>query len=431
MDHRSYEHELFKDSKNYFIDPWGGVIVKNFNPKKKKLASFSSMKEYKRSNIQLWIRCNALVFRDPQQQIFPVFACETCDKMLHLDTLSLNQTREQIRRYQCVHSIAAEKIVKSLGEWQELFQVDFTDMEIQDECYKVQLNEQIQHVTLESDNEKGSFLALVRMKSQKKVSILSSINSRTLTPVCLSVCSRKPCKCFWRYKKLVESEIRAQHPGQEIEIEHYWQNRKTMKSVPKHYDEEEPVHHNITRFTFPVKKDPFLHQKFQEKLQGNLQIPSKIIPPYNEEYKCKHNNSFISSDDALFEIAKKSTIYSAMSETTSDSIIVFGRRSNGSCKCVQQPDTHELLLWNLGNGRLIEYEYLLSSLHQWYAGQTYTSQVSARKTFFDNLSRETTLTSSDLDNAVTGLVKLCNLDRSIFECKDCGDTPKYIIGKHN
>ena len=39
MDHHSYEHELFKDSKNYFIDPWGGVIVKNFDPKRKKLAS--------------------------------------------------------------------------------------------------------------------------------------------------------------------------------------------------------------------------------------------------------------------------------------------------------------------------------------------------------------------------------------------------------
>ena len=135
------------------------------------------------------------------------------------------------------------------------------------------------------------------------------------------------------------------------------------------------------------------------------------------------------SHDALFPIAKSTTIYSAMSETTSESIIVYGRRSK-ECKCVQQPDTHDLLLCNLGAGRLIEYEYLFSSLHQWYAGQPFSSQVSARKSFFDNLSRWSTLTSHDLDSAVTGLCHKMKLDKSIFQCKDCGDTPAYIIGKY-
>ena len=251
MDYLSYEHELFKDDKNFFIDPWGGVIVKNFDKNTHKLASFKTMRKYRLSNIKLWIRCNVLVFRDLQQQVFPVFACETCDKMLHLDTLALNQTREDLNIYKCEHSLASEKVVSSLGNWQELFQVDFRDMEIQDECYKLQLNEHIEHVTLESDKEKGSFLALVRIKSKRKVSILSSINTRTIKPVCINSCStKKACKCFWQYKKLVEAELAAQYEGEEIEIEHYWDRRKTTKGVPNHYEEDEEVHHNKTQFIF-------------------------------------------------------------------------------------------------------------------------------------------------------------------------------------
>ena len=255
-------------------------------------------------------------------------------------------------------------------------------MEIQDECYKLRLNEHIEHVTLESDKEKGSFLALVRIKSKRKVSILSSINTRTIKPVCINSCStKKACKCFWQYKKLVKAELAAQYEGEEIEIEHYWDRRKTTKGVPNHYEEDEEVHHNKTQFIFPIKNDPYLHIKFQEKQRGNLEIPSKIIPKYSEEYKCKHDNTFIMNEDALIQISNRIIIYNALSEETFDSIIMYGRRSSGTCKCVQQPDTHDLLLWNLGGGRLIDYEYVVSSLHQWYAGQPFSSQVSALTDF--------------------------------------------------
>ena len=238
-----------------------------------------------------------------------------------------------------------------------------------------------------------------------------------MTPVCINQCSKKPCKCFWLYKKHSEAQIAEQHPGEEIEVEHYWQIKKTTQSVPNHYDGCDEPRHNRTAFIFPVKNDPILSQKFNEKLQGNLEIPSQVIPMFNAELKCKHNNIFNDNDDALFPISKKTTIYSAMSETTTDSIIIYGRRSK-MCKCVQQPDTHDLLLWNLGAGRLMEYEYLFSALHQWYAGQPFSNQVSARKSFFDNLSRWSTLTSNDLDRAVTGLAKCMKIDKGVLNFKD-------------
>ena len=38
---------------------------------------------------------------------------------------------------------------------------------------------------------------------------------------------------------------------------------------------------------------------------------------------------------------------------------IFGRRSVGKCRCVQQPDTHSFLLWNLGNSIFLAYSLLI------------------------------------------------------------------------
>ena len=426
MDFHVYDRHLFKDGSNYHIDPWGGVIMKNLDPRRSRIANFSSMREYKNSRIDLWVRCSALVFRDPQGALFHVFACETCAQMFSLETFSINQTPADLEKYKCVHSLLAEKIVKSLGDWQQLFQLDTNSLAQNDECFKVQLNTHIQHHTFESEN---SFLAVVkRNKNKNKVSILSSLNSKTKTPLCMR-CSRKPCKCFWVYKRLTEDKVAADHPGEDIEVEHYWQRKKTSKPVPSHYDDvDDHESYNNTPFKYPIFRDASFHQKFVDKVLGTLEIPENIIPSTNQTKCKKHGNLFSNDDSHLVLLYNKTTIHNKLCETLTSSKI-FARRTVSGCKCLLQPDTHEYLLWNLGNGRLIDYTMILDAAHQWAHGLTLTSQISARNTYFNNLKIHSTLTENDLDRAVTGFCALMEFEKSDFACIDCGDTPRYILGE--
>ena len=61
------------------------------------------------------------------------------------------------------------------------------------------------------------------------------------------------------------------------------------------------------------------------------------------------------------------------------------------------------LLWNLGNGMMISYTYLLHSLHAWQSGLPLNAQVKARRTSFENLRLQTSLTEADLNRSLTGI----------------------------
>ena len=61
-------------------------------------------------------------------------------------------------------------------------------------------------------------------------------------------------------------------------------------------------------------------------------------------------------------IHKKITIVTMENEVESETNI-YGRRSAGKCKCVQQPDTHSYLLWNLGNSLFLSYHLLIRSVY--------------------------------------------------------------------
>ena len=423
MDYQVYARQLFKDDANFHIDPWGAVLMRNLNPRTNKLAQFSSLRDYKKEKIALWVRCIALVFRNPQGNLFHAFACETCPMMFSLSSFSMKQSPADLQKYKCTHSLLAETIVSSLGDWQELFRLNTNDLAQNDECFKIDLNNHIKHHTFASEN---SFLAVV--KRNKKVSILSSLNSKTKTPYCINICSRKPCKCFWLYKRLTEAQAAENHPGEDIEVEHYWQRKKTSKPLPEHYEDIDKFeHHNETPFKYPIFRDNFLHNKFMEKVLGNLEIPENLIPTLKEMQTCKHNNLFSNDDSDFVMLYNKTTVHNKLCETGTSSKI-FARKTVSGCKCMLQPDTHQYLLWNLGNGRLIDYSMLLDAAHQWAHGLTLTSQIAARNAYFNNLKIHSTLTENDLDRAVTGFCALMEFEKSDFACIDCGDTPSYIIG---
>ena len=120
------------------------------------------------------------------------------------------------------------------------------------------------------------------------------------------------------------------------EVEHYWDQRKTVKSVPAHFEDDDYIHHNKTTFEYPIFRDQTLLQKFIDKQQGNFELPQQIIPTFNEENKCKHLNIFIRSDEALIPVSQQSVIYSQTSETLS-AMKVYARRSAARAYSSQIP----------------------------------------------------------------------------------------------
>ena len=120
------------------------------------------------------------------------------------------------------------------------------------------------------------------------------------------------------------------------------------------------------------------------------------------------------------KVFTESTEYIVDSET-------YGRPSAGNCKCVLQADTHELLLWNLGSGKFVSYNFLLSSVHKMTVGMAMNAIVSSRELSLNSIGLQTTFTVKDLDRSLTGFAKLMKFRKEDFQCNQCGDTPQYIV----
>ena len=252
-----------------------------------------------------------------------------------------------------------------------------------------------------SDDE--TFLALVLLQTKSKVAILASLNTKTKTPLCINICSKKPCKCLLKYRKLIEAAVEAQNPDEDVEPEFFWYRRKRpTREAPAHYQDEDEMLHNHEKFKYPIFRDHELLEKFQQHHLGNLIIPEELEPTWSETLFCRHGSLFDQRDEKMIIVAKKITIIEQTGETTQYTK-VFGRKSiSPTCKCVQQPSGHQFILWNLGNGIFISYKYLLWSLHSWQSGLPMNAQVKARQTSFDNLRLQTILTESDLNRSLTG-----------------------------
>ena len=80
--------------------------------------------------------------------------------------------------------------------------------------------------------------------------------------------------------------------------------------------------------------------------------------------KCKHGSQFKSNNDNLYRESTNFLLHSELSEQIF-SIPVFARCSVGPCKCLQKVDGTKFLIWNLGNGRFIDFTLLHSYMQKW------------------------------------------------------------------
>ena len=71
---------------------------------------------------------------------------------------------------------------------------------------------------------------------------------------------------------------------------------------------------------------------------------------------------------------------------------------------MDQPDTTDVLLWNLGNSKFIQLNYVLTALHNLFHGQGISVTAGSRASNFSvTLGCSTTLTDKLLEKAVIGL----------------------------
>ena len=334
MNLANYERQLFKESSpNSFILPWGQVLLRNLS-KKGDLLLYANHRQFRKSKVPVWICCKVLIFRSGQR-FYPVYDCNHCDQMKHLETLTVDQEEEIINTYKCIHSKMADIVMMRSGEqWQDLWEVDLTDVTPEDQVIQVSNADHIKYQTLREDN---LFLAAVKSERLQKISILHSTTKLMKNPVC-SNCSTRSCRCFYLYKRLVREEQEEENPG--VPVTHFW-DRICLPSRQREAEEDYNVNHrnhNKKKILFPPSRDPELSRMLDDKRKGELQYPERFVPEFNISAKCKHGNGFDPLDQNLILLSEESTIYSVNDEEQRK-IPVYGRGTGGACLCVEEPDT--------------------------------------------------------------------------------------------
>ena len=80
-----------------------------------------------------------------------------------------------------------------------------------------------------------------------------------------------------------------------------------------------------------------------------------MIPRFEAENKCvRHGNLFKENDELLRLSATHVVLYEENKETVYPCKVYY-RETEGHCKCQQQYDGHDLLLFHMGLGRMVCY----------------------------------------------------------------------------
>ena len=204
--------------------------------------------------------------------------------MKHFQSLKVDQKLDDLLPQLCIHSVAANHFRG--GDWEDFWPCG---LQPTDETYDIDCNSSTEFVTLR--NTQQFFLAAVRMRGEKNISILFNNTSRQIRPECSSH-KHRGCKHFHFYKQKIEEQVRAENPGLlEYNYDaygHFWDRKaRDQVTVPKPaqlYDDD--THHfrqhgfNKTRFDFPLRRDPALQKKIAE-INKNFESANPAITNKN------------------------------------------------------------------------------------------------------------------------------------------------------
>ena len=336
--------------------------------------------------------------------------------------MKLDQSKEELEDLKCVHSKVADKFFPN---WDDHWTV--ADLEDTDESYKVFCNQDIQVQTI---CEEGRFLAA--MQTDGEVTLLFTVGKKQKFPLCSRVnCSKQvKCICYRKYKKILQ-----EGEDDDDDSSYYWDKRSTKKSnVVEHFLERKAAEdhrikhgYNRTKFKFPIKRCPNLREKFVRRVNGSFDLPDKIIPTYDCQVHCQHDEEYSQEDDKLILISENIIVFTESCDRVF-SIPSYGRPSAGNCKCVLQADTHDLLLWNVGSGQFIDYLFLHNHLQKMViSGIAMNATFNARLTSLNAIGMKSSLTYSLFLRACTGYAQMLEFEKEDFLCPDCGESPSYLV----
>ena len=188
--------------------------------------------------------------------------------------------------------------------------------------------------------------------------------------------------------------------------------------------------YNLTPFEYSIKRDPVLQAKFANRMNGQFNIPGSLKPDFVAALVCKDGFGFDDSEDRhmCVQTSMNLIIYTHMHDLLKD-IITLARPTTpvGSCRCLHQYDAHENLLWNLSRGRMVDYCFLHSFVHQIGDGTPMNSIYQSRVRTLASLGIQSTLSYEDFERACSGYVSMITFRKDDFMCTNCGQIPKHIV----
>ena len=420
MNFNTYRRILFKPGeKTTFILPWAKILVANCDAKG--LVSYKNMAKYLKKRNPLFAVLSLLVFKE-NQEYFPVMQCNICASMQGLESLSMNQSQQNLNQQKCLHSLIGDSILEAHPEdWKAIWPVPYDDIEDNDEAFSVACNQDIEHVTLIDEKR---LVAAVFNKTKQKVSILATLTNRSRVPICFT-CASRPCPCY----KLYKSKVAEENEGNNAYIP-YADRRRNRGRVSQHYEEFMPFPYlgfNRTSFLYPLHRNEEFHQNFIQHLNGELQMPEAFLPTYDPQLSCAHGSQFDPDDNKLVKKYDEVVLFYESSETKRP-IKMFGRPTIDECKCLVLPDTHKYCFQNLGGGMLMSYSYCLSLFNSFCNGVPSNSSYLTRSDNFSAIGTKTLLTQQMLNKGVRGFCTNLQFHKEDWTCDDCGgDTPDYIV----
>ena len=162
------------------------------------------------------------------------------------------------------------------------------------------------------------------------------------------------------FEKPSESEISNEDLGDE-EIDQYEptpDGEEKEHGFEDHYLKTPPKHlrgylygYNYQSIVYPFSDSPEQQRVWVERMGGVVNIPSKLIPEFDADERCKHNNAYNGRDDTLCQESKNLCLFNDLGERIFNTQ-VFARPTVGPCSCLQRFDGSPLLIWNLGKARI-------------------------------------------------------------------------------
>ena len=432
----SYYQQISEHVGKYFFkSPWGGCILRNCFCNSGELLEFSKINHYEKftreENKLLWLHLKLKVFKLPTQIVYyGVFVCPQCTTMSAVDGLSFTQSPEDIRLKLCYHSLVASMLI---GEWRSFWSVSLSPS---DEVFNVFPNPEETFTTFVSQSTETALLAGV-LDSNKKISILYCVTSRQEVPFCTS-CVRRKCHHYRQFLSYTEQaqgqgeavsgEVIGEYdPKHDTEEEDFGHEDHYLKPLPKH------LHgymygYNYTPILYPFSDSSDQQQIWIERIKGIVNIPDRLVPVPDSDYKCKHNKAFCNSDEALVPVSRTLCLISDLGERIFKSE-VFARPSEGPCKCLHRVDGHTYGIWNLGHGRFVDYTLLLGYLQKWRgSGISMHALFRSITDCMDSCGVSSSLTYSDLHRSICGFFVNLKFDLTrAFSCPRHGTSPTWIV----